>query len=103
MADITDPVLARWVRELHRPHMEDATQFAANADYQHGHYTDDILPTLLTLDNADVILEGRNDVPPLTVGEIKLAMAKAKVMADSVDAAARTQMSKARVRPLRAQ
>lgn len=105
MADIDNNVFKAFVREVARPAAEFASQAEANIDFVYDKWNADILPMITAAGwvDSDVILEGRSDVPALTVGDLKAVFASLNRLRTANTTAQRRDITKARVRPLRAE
>ena len=105
MADLNDPILAAFVREVVRPAAEAVSAMEANADYAMDQYTSLIVPMLTGVQDEDVIIEGRgNDgVPDLTAGEMADIMDGINRIRLANTTAQRRQILRGRVRILRAE
>ena len=104
MADLNDPILAAFVRDVVRPAAEEASALEANTDFVMDQYTTVIVPMLAGVQDADVIIEGRgNDgVPELTAGEMADIMDGINRIRRANTTAQRRQILRGRVRLLRA-
>lgn len=103
MADINDPILSAFVREVARPAAEWASQAEANSDFVYDRWNAEISPMLTGLADTDVIVENRTDIPALTVGDLKAVFASINRLRTANTTSQRRDITKARVRPLRAE
>lgn len=100
MADIDDPILSTFIREVARPMAEEASQTEANIDFVYDRWNSQIEPMLVGLADTDVLIEGRSDIPALTVGKLKAIMASLNRLRTANTTPQRRDILDGRVRPI---
>lgn len=101
MADITNPILVKWIRERLRP----ASEIQARADYTldiiADEYTNNIAALLAGADPADVIVEGRGDIADLTIADLNAILSGLNRARNANTEPQRVAIRKGNVRGLR--
>jgi len=105
MADINNPILTAFVREVARPAAEAVSAVEANADFVLDRYLSSINELITDADPADVIIEGRgpDGVSELTVGELQELMAGVNRIRTANSVVQRRHILRGRVRIMRAE